>query len=297
MPPSETPQLQGFVSYLRHVLRRVGEDRCLQAAGALTYTTLLAMVPVMAVGFAIFSAFPKFAAIKAQAQDFIFENFAPHAGESVRVYLDKFLANAGDMTTVGVLFLVLSAVLLLSTIEQTFNVIWRAKGKRPLTVRLLAYWAILTLGPLLFGASLSVSSYMWSQVVAAGTDALGSEAVAASSLVLARLITFAMEIAGFSVMYLVLPHATVPIRHALIGATTAAVLFEVLKTVFGIYVQVFAGYQTIYGAMATVPLFLLWLHLSWTVALLGGIVTSSLGTWKGDVQAANDTDEAEAQPS
>lgn len=264
-------------SFTRYVLRRVGEDRCLQAAGALTYTTLLALVPLAAVGFAIFSAFPGFEDMRGQVENFVFENFAPHTGDAVRAYLSKFLVNTEGLTTVGVLFLILSAVLLLSTIETTFNNIWRSPVRRSWTVRLLAYWAILTLGPLLFGASLSVSSYMWGQMIAAGGEHLHGPAAN-----LGRLFIFIAEIAGFSVLYMVLPHATVRWGHALIGAVTAAILFEVLKKVFGVYVQMFAGYQTIYGAMATVPLFLIWIHLSWTVALMGGIVASALPAWRAE---------------
>lgn len=263
------------LQFARYVLRRIGEDRCMQAAAALTYTTLLALVPLAAVGFAIFSAFPRFSAMRSQVEDFVFENFAPHAGESIRTYLTTFLGNTQGLTVLGVIFLLASAVLLLSTIENTFNGIWRAKARRPLTIRLLAYWAILTLGPLLFGASLSISSYMWGQMIAAGGEvARGPAAVAG------RIFPFLMEICGFAVMYMVLPHATVRARNAFVGAVVAAVLFEALKKAFGIYVQMFAGYQTIYGAMATVPLFLLWIQLSWTVALLGGIVTASLPVWR-----------------
>lgn len=275
--PSPAPEPTTAVLLLRfarYVLRRIGEDRCLQAAGALTYTTLLALVPLAAVGLAIFSAFPRFRSMRETVESFVFENFAPHAGDAIREYLSTFLVNTEGLTTLGVVFLLLSAVMLLSTIEGTFNGIWRAKGRRSMTVRLLAYWAVLTLGPLLFGASLSVSSYMWGQMVAAG-----GEAVRGQAPLVGRLVPFLTELGGFAVMYMVLPHATVRWRHAVVGAVIAAVLFEVLKKVFGIYVQMFAGYQTIYGAMATVPLFLIWIHLSWTIALLGGIVTSSLPDW------------------
>lgn len=273
----ETAQAKSVLiwRFIRYVFRRIGEDRCLQAAAALTYTTLLALVPLAAVSLAIFSAFPRFASMRDQVQNFVFENFAPHAGDAIRDYLDTFLVNTQGLTTLGVVFLLLSAVMLLSTIETTFNGIWRSKGRRSLTVRLLAYWAILTLGPLLFGASLSISSYMWGQMIAAG-----GEAMAGSAPLMGRLISFVMEIAGFTVLYVVLPHTTVRWRHALVGALVAAILFELLKKVFGVYVQVFAGYQTIYGAMATVPLFLIWMHLSWTVALLGGIVASSMPAWR-----------------
>lgn len=273
--PTEPRTARLVWQFTRYVLRRVGEDKCLQAAGALTYTTLLALVPIAAVGFAIFSAFPRFATMRGQVEAFVFDNFAPHAGDSIREYLDTFLVNTQGLTTAGAIFLLLSAALLLSTIENTFNQIWRTKSRRTLTLRLLAYWAILTLGPLLFGVSLSVSSYMWSQMVAAG-----GESIQGSGPWIARLISFSMELCGFAFMYMVLPHATVRWRHAVVGAATAAVLFEILKKVFGIYVQMFAGYQTIYGAMATVPLFLIWIHLSWTVALLGGIVTSALPEWR-----------------
>jgi membrane protein len=268
--------------FVRYVVQRLGEDKVVQAAAALTYTTLLALVPLAAVGFAIFSAFPRFESLRGRVEDFIFENFAPHAGDTIREYLTTFLQNTEGLTTVGVVFLVVSAILLLSTIESTFNGIWRTKGRRSMTVRLLAYWAVLTLGPLLFGASLSVSSYMWGQMIAAGGETVRGPAGFFAS----QLFPFFMEVTGFTVMYMVLPHASVRLVNALVGAVVAAVLFEVLKKLFGIYVGLFAGYKTIYGAMATVPLFLIWMHLSWIVALVGGIITSALPEWRRAVAGA-----------
>jgi len=140
-----------------YVANRFLSDQCTVRAASLTYTTLLAIVPLLAISFAIFSAFPAFDSLQMKVQLYIFENFVPQVGDTVLGYLEGFTKQTGKLTTVGIVFLVVTSVMLLLTISNAFDAIWRAKRERTQVGRLLVYWAVLTLAPLLLGASVSLS--------------------------------------------------------------------------------------------------------------------------------------------
>lgn len=247
---------------------RFGEDGCGRSAAALTYTSLLALVPLMTITFSLFSAFPAFQDIESQAQALIFDTLVPQVGQSVLSYLDDFSANAGRLTAAGIIALILTSVLLLATIEGAFNAIWRVREKRPLLVRLLSFWAILTLTPLLFGASLSVTAQVITQA--------GLTATFESFGAFVGLMPFLFECVGFTVLYLVIPNRAVRWSDAVIGGVIAAVLFELSKTLFAAYLVQFPVYETIYGAVSTVPIFLVWLYVGWSIVLLGAVVAAAL---------------------
>ena len=154
-----------------HVLQRYVDDRCLQVAGELSYTTLLSLVPLLAVSLAMLTAFPVFAGVREQIQEFMFNNFVPAAGDVVQKQFANFLDNAGKLTIFGIIALGITALLLLNTIEAAFNAIWREKRARPLIIRFLTYWAILTLGPLLMGSSIALSSYIFTLTRVIGIEA------------------------------------------------------------------------------------------------------------------------------
>jgi membrane protein len=273
-----TPAVPGWVSgarFIGYVMRRFAADHCTQRAAGLTYTSLIALVPLLAVGFAIFSAFPAFEALRGEAQSFIFENFVPEIGGVVAEHLDQFTQKTGGLTAVGVIFLIASAVMLLSTIGATFDTIWRIKTPRSLVIRLLSYWAVVTLTPLLFGASLSLSSYLF-----AAAKASGVETYTGPLINLAGFLPLVLQFAGFTIVYMVIPNAPVRWRDALAGGLAAGLLFEVLKKGFGLYVSSVPTYQTIYGAMATVPIFLIWMYVSWTVVLFGAEMAAALPEWR-----------------
>ncbi|HBF98448.1 MAG TPA: virulence factor BrkB family protein [Alphaproteobacteria bacterium] len=256
---------------VRYVGQRFKEHRCMESAAALSYTSLLALVPLCAIGFAIFAAFPAFDNMQELVMRFVFSNFAPHASDTVGQYLETFLANVGKLTGAGTVFLVITAIMLLSVIESTFNQIWRVRRPRPLVIRLMAFWTVLTLGPVLLGLSLSVSSFILAQTLNNGD---GSSIGA-----LTRFIPLLLQAIGFSLLYLILPNTHVRWTHALTGGVVAAFLFECLKFGFGIYISNFGAYQTIYGALSTLPVFLIWMYLSWAVVLSGAIISAAIPAW------------------
>jgi len=261
--------------FARNVGRRFVQDRCDRVAGALSFTTLLSIVPFTAVVIAVFSLFPVFSTWMDVIQDFIYSNFVPTAGEVVQKYLTQFATQAGKLTAIGLLFLIITAIMLMATIEGAFNDIWRVKNTRKFLHRFLSYWALLTLGPILLAVSLSLTSQLFAMAV---TD---REVVSLLDRFLGVLLPLAFEIITMMLLYVVVPNAAVRWRHALTGAVFAAVLLEVAKFLFGTAMKYFATYQLIYGALAALPIFLVWIYISWVIVLLGAIVTAALGGRQG----------------
>ncbi|HKQ30564.1 MAG TPA: virulence factor BrkB family protein [Burkholderiales bacterium] len=255
-------------------IRRFGRDRCSRVAGALAFTTVLAVVPLTAVGFAVLSIFPVFEKWMITVQQFIYGNFVPAASDVVSRYLQQFAANAGRLTVLGSLFLLVTAVMLIDTIEQAFNDIWHVRRKRKLLRRMTAYWAVITLGPILMGLSLSITSYVASLPLFSQQPVLSG----ARQAVL-RIAPIVFEWAAFVLLYTIVPNCTVRIRHAIAGAVVATVLFEIAKLLFRGFVTSFASYSAVYGAVAVLPVFLIWIYLSWVITLLGAEVAATLPQW------------------
>ncbi len=262
----------------RLVAARFGADRCNRVAQALSYTTLLAIVPLTTVTFAVLSIFPVFQKWMTTIQDFVYSHFVPASGQAVQKYLQVFASKSAQLTVVGLAVLVITAVMVMATIEQVFNEIWRAPQNRKLVYRFLIYWSILTLGPILFGLSLSITSYIVSLPLFAHAKwqvfsdfrhfFLGS-------------LPFLFEILAFMLLYMVIPNMPVKWRHALAGSVFATVLFEVAKRGFAGFVIHYSSYRLIYGAIAALPVFLIWIYLSWIVILLGAIFVAELPQWGG----------------
>jgi membrane protein len=257
------------------VARRYEKDRCTRVAGALAFTTLLAIVPLTAVGIAVLSIFPVFESWMAAVQAFVYGNFVPAAGEAVSSYLQQFAANAGRLTVWGLLFLVFTAVMLIATIERTFNDIWHVRRQRKLGRRLVSYWAVITLGPVLMGLSLTISSYVAALPMFA-PDTLPLRGVRPAMLGVTP-ITF--ECAAFLLLYLVVPNCPVRLRHAFVGSIVATVLFELAKRTFGAFIVSNSTYRAIYGAVAALPVFLIWIYVTWVITLLGAEITAALPRW------------------
>ena len=268
-----------FFGFVRFAARRFSQDNCFYTAAGLSFYTLLALVPLMAVVFSIITAFPIFDQWVQQIQDFIFDNFVPTAGEIIQDYVNEFVAQASRLTAAGSIFLIVSALLLVNNIERAFNAIWRINKPRGPVNRFLIYWTALTVGPLLIGASLAMTSYLLSlPYVSEAADQLGFRTRVLSML------PFLVAMVAFSLSYLAIPNRVVSWRHALIGGALAALLFELAKYGFGAYVTNFPAYEQIYGAFATVPMFLIWLYVSWLVILLGATITAALNTWEYDAE-------------
>jgi membrane protein len=257
------------------VWRRYVKDRCPRVAGALAFTTLLAVVPLTAVGFAVLSIFPVFESWMAAVQDFVYGNFVPETGEAVSRYLQQFAANAGRLTAWGLAFVFFTALMLIATIEHAFNDIWHVRRQRKLGRRLVSYWAVITLGPVLVGLSLSITAYVASLPL---FDAGASLGAMRPAMLAATPVAF--ECAMFLLLYIVVPNCRVRFRHALTGAIVATVLFEVAKGTFGAFIVSFSTYRAIYGAVAALPVFLIWIYLSWVITLLGAEITAALPQWR-----------------
>jgi len=267
-------------TFVAYAVRRFYTDRMMQAAGALTYTTLLALVPLFAIAFSIFSAFPAFDVIQDRLQEAIFENLVPEVGHEVRNYLSSFTRNTTNLTAVGVVALGVSAVLLLSTIESTLNTVWRVERQRPIVIRLLIFWTLLTLGPLLLAASLSLTTDIFALVRQLAGDGIYVQQTLASDWALVeRPVAALIQSIAFTLLFYVVPARSVHIRDAAIGGVIAGVGFEVLKWGFKAYLEAFPTYQTIYGAVAVFPIFLIWMYLSWTIVIIGAVFAAAFPEW------------------
>jgi membrane protein len=261
--------LRGAWEFTAAVARRFVEDRGMQTAGSLTFTTLLAMVPLATVALALSTAFPVFDEAMTSLQLFVFENFLPDTGEldALTDHIIAFTESAGRLTTIGLVFLVLTAVMLMLTIDDALNRIFRVRRKRPLAQRILTYWSVLTLGPVLIGSSLSMTSF----VIGASFGVLSLGAVAEFIL---RLLPYLFTWGALTLLYILVPYRHVSVRHALIGGLLGGVAFEVAKRGFAAYLSNFPTYTLLYGAFATLPIFLLWIYVSWVVVLIGANFTA-----------------------
>jgi len=262
-----------FAYHARRVLGRVREARLPTIASALAFTTVLALVPLLTVSVAVLSMFPFFEQWGDAAQNLLYENLIPATGDVVRTYLEEFAGHAGSLTGLGLVTLVITALLLLSTIEDAFNEIWGMKKGRTFAQRILLYWTLLTLGPVLIALSLSLTSYLGAWVV----DELAPEMNrSAFGLWLVQILPIILEGIGFLLMYLIVPSRAVPVRFALLGAGIAVALFELSKYGFVLFISNFPTYQIIYGALWTIPVFLVWIYLSWLVTLVGACVSAEM---------------------
>lgn len=262
----------GFVVY---AALRFYNDNCFQTAASLTYTTLLAIVPIMTIGFAIFTAFPAFGELQNDIQALVIRNLVPEIGDSVLEYVHRFVGNAGQMTVFGVIGLAVSAVLLIWTIEGSFAGIWRVKEPRSLVLRVLSFWAIVSLAPMFAGASLSLSITLSNALEGLG---IGDTIIPLSSL--GSLLPVFVSFVGFSFLYMIVPNRPVALRDAVIGGLIGAVLFELSKAGFAWYLRTYPAYRTIYGALSTIPIFLFWLYIGWSTVLFGAVCVAALPEWR-----------------
>jgi membrane protein len=261
---------------MAYLWRRFVDDRCPGIAATLSYTSLLALVPLAAIAFAVLAAVPVFEGAREDIYGFVFENFMPNTGERIAEHFDGFVDNAGRLTTIGIAGLVVTAIMLLATIGSTFNTIFRVAQPRRLLSRLLVYFAVLTLGPLVLGTSVSLAENIPALARWAGFDGFTGPLKRLSWFVPVLIVVVAL-----SLLYSVVPNRRIAWRNAIAGGVTAGILFSTLRWAFGMYLEYFPIYRTIYGALSAVPIFLVWMYLSWAAVLIGAVVTASLSEWRG----------------
>lgn len=254
-------------SFLVMLWARINHDRLTTSAAELAYTTILALVPLITVIFALLSAFPMFDEVSQSLKQLIYSNLVPTASDTIQNYLEQFIANTKKMTLVGIIGLIVTSLLLINSINNALNRIWRTKRKRSFMYNLTMYWTILTLGPILVGSSVAVSSYIFS---------LKWLSDAASGDVLLSTLPFIISIVGFWLLYSIIPTESVPFKEALIGALVAAILFEIGKRAFALYVTSFPTYQLIYGVVSSIPIMLVWIYCSWCIVLFGAEFAATL---------------------
>ncbi len=257
--------------FLFFLSKRAKNDTIFRVAASLSYTSLIAIVPLFAIGLAIFSAFPVFNSVRGQIEEFLLKNFVPTIEQEVSQYFSEFINATGQLTTFGVIGLAITAILLLSTIENSLNFIFKVNRPRRFTTKITLYWTVITLGPLLLGAAFSLRGYLFT-LQQFMPEAMADNSNWWISAVLPGFITMML----LMLVYVLVPNKKVCIKNAFAGAVTAVILFWILRKGFSIAISMSATYKTLYGALATLPIFLIWMYLAWSVVILGAVVTAAL---------------------
>lgn len=265
----QTLQDWPWLETLKTLRQRFREDRLGLTASSLTFTTMIALVPLFTVALALFSAFPMFAGFKGALESYFLQALVPDSiAKPVLAALNQFASKANALGGVGLAVLVLTAIAMLLTIDRALNAIWRVRTARPITQRVLVYWAAATLGPLLLGVSLTLTSL-------AISDTRGLVgALPGGVALLLQVAEFALLAAAMAALFHYVPNTYVRWRHALAGGVFVAIGIEIAKRLLGWYVATVPGYALVYGAFATVPIFLVWIYCGWVIVLLGAVIAA-----------------------
>ena len=261
-----------WFQFILFVLGRFEHDRCREQAGSLTYTTLFAVVPMLTVFLVIISSIKALEPARQQLQQLIYSNFLPKTTIAFDKALSAFTDKSSNLTVIGVLFLFVTTILMLSSIETAFNRIWRVNKTRGGLIGFMRYWTIISLGPILLGSAFVISSTLASLNVLSN-NFTGYEL---NGTFLLWIISFSLTVLGFFILNWTIPNRSVPIKSALIAGLFSASVFELLKNLFGFVMTNFTSYEIIYGAFAAIPIFLLWIYLSWNIILLGVEISYAL---------------------
>jgi membrane protein len=268
-------RLMAFVSFLGRLRRRLTGVGLGRTAASLAFTTLLGVVPLFTVAFAYVSRFPLFARSQDAFEAFLLRFFLPSSGAVVRHYLTEFVAKSAELKGVSTLFVVVTAVLLVWQVDREINTIWGAREPRSVARRVFVYALALTAGPALIGAAVYFINWLIEQSIAA--TSIGAEALG----LLVQPVALVVDTAVFTLIYAFVPARSVPFRWALAGGLLAAIAFEAAKHGFRFYITQVPTYQVIYGALATLPLFLIWIYVSWVIVLVGAAITATLAEGRG----------------
>jgi membrane protein len=265
----QTLQTWPWLDTLKTLRQRFREDRLGLTASSLTFTTLISLVPLFTVMLAVFSAFPMFSSFQDALQKYFLQSLVPDSiAKPVLAALTQFSVKAHRIGTLGLVFLVLTALALMLTIDRTLNAIWRVRTPRPIARRVLVYWAAATLGPLVLGVSLSLTSY----ALSASRGLVG--AIPGGLSLLLDTLEFTLFAAAMAGLFHYVPNTHVRWRHAIAGGVFVSAGFEVAKKALSWYLTQVPTYAVVYGAFATVPILLIWIYLGWVIVLLGAVIAA-----------------------
>lgn len=256
----------------RRIATATLNDNLLHLAASLAFTTILAIVPLLTVTLSLMTAFPIFSEFESALQQFLRQQFLPEEfSATVMQYLDEFVSKATSLSTIGGAFLLVTAILVIMSVDDALNDIWHVKRQRPPGQRFLIYWAVLSLGPIILGASLWASSSMVQQALSMGSaDAILPWHAVASWL------PFVISWIGCTLLYVAVPNCRVGFAPAILGGLISSLLFQLIKWGLGVYLANFPTYTVIYGAFSVLPTFLMWVYLSWLAFLFGAIAAANL---------------------
>lgn len=261
----------GYLDILAFIWSRFGQEKIIQLASSLTFSTVLAIVPLLAVVLSLFTAFPLFKEYSDALQDFMINSLMPPAiSDNIMKYLNEFATQASRLTAIGGGFLILTVMLLIMSVESALNDIWHVSRQRPFSQRLLVYWALISVGPILTGASLWTTAFL-------ARESLGRvENVPVLLELTLQFIPFILSALGFAAIFAIVPNCKVRGRDALAGGFLTSVILEGMKQGFAYYISQFSTYTVIYGAFAALPVFLIWVYLSWLGILLGALWAANI---------------------
>ena len=264
----------GAGNFIVFLMRRAQSDTIFRVAASLSYTSLIAIVPLLAIGLAIFSAFPVFQGAKEQLQEIILQNFVPNIEQEISQYFADFINATAQLTAIGVIGIAVTAILMLSTIENSLNFIFKVYKPRNIKSSGTLYWTVITLGPLLLGTALSLRGYVYT------LQKFMPEDIISSQFYLSTLIPSLFTTLALVLLYVLVPNKKVRLSNAVIGAVVAMMMFFLLRKFFGLAISASATYKTLYGAMATLPILLIWIYCSWAVVIFGAVVTAAIGEYR-----------------
>jgi len=269
--PGIKRRLIHLLRFIYRLIRRFVADQCIQRASALAYASLLAIVPLVALGMSVFTSFSAFDIAADKIRDMLLNNLLPTSQGVVQGYLGSVADKATALSVFGIIGLLVTSTALLNTVEEAFNHVWRITRSRPLMSKFMAFWATLTLAPIMIGASITITSYFAAlpviNQVSAGTALLDK---------IPFVLPWMMSTLALATLYTVLPNTRVPFRFAIVGGMVAGALFEMTKFGFAFYVTHLANYEKLYGALGTLPVFLIWLYLVWVLVLFGSEIVFCL---------------------
>ena len=254
---------RAYLVFLKH---RIQSDMIFRVAASLSYTSLIAIVPLFAIGLAIFAAFPVFNSVKDQLQELLIRNVVPDLEQEISLYFSDFVNATAQLTTIGVVGIAVTAILMLSTIENSLNFIFKVYKPRNIKTKITLYWTVITLGPLLLGTAFSLRGYLFAL----------QKYVPESQIFLSYIIPQLITALLLFMVYVLVPNKKIRIGNALLGALVAVFLFWLLRRFFGMVILNNATYKTLYGALAILPIFLIWMFSAWSVVIFGAVVTASL---------------------